>query len=99
LGLPTTGSLSNLVTHRPKRWLTWTAVGSVVLAAGGAVGFLAWHKGSPLPGPQPGQIDQLTDFEGSETSPSLAPDGTFFVYAKSVDGKSNLFFKRVAGGD
>jgi Tol biopolymer transport system component len=40
----------------------------------------------------------LTDLEGSETDPSLSPDGTYFVYAKFVEGNSDLFLQRVAGG-
>src|SRR6185369_8160552 len=68
------------------------------LAAGVAVGLLAWRRDDAAPALQPGQIAQLTDLPGSEMFPSLSPDGTFFVYAKSFGGNVDLFLQRVAGG-
>ena len=38
-----------------------------------------WLKGFAAPVLLPGQIVRLTDLQGSETFPSLSPDGTFFV--------------------
>jgi serine/threonine-protein kinase len=98
LGLPITGSLSPSAPRRPRRWLTWAALGAVALAAGVAVGFLVWRRGGAPPTLIPGQIVRLTDLQGRETSPSLSPDGTFFAYTAVIDGKSNLFLQRVAGG-
>jgi eukaryotic-like serine/threonine-protein kinase len=97
LGLPATGSLSPSALRQPWRWLTWAVVGAVALAAGVAVGLLAWRRDGAAPA-LPGQIVRLTDLQGRETSPSLSPDGTFFVYAKVLDGNSDLFLQRVAGG-
>jgi eukaryotic-like serine/threonine-protein kinase len=101
LGLPTTGSLSpsaSSASRGPRRRLAWAAFGAVALAAGTVVGLLAWRRGGAAPDLVPGQIVRLTDLQGSETSPSLSPDGTFFVYTKIVDGSSDLFLQRVAGG-
>jgi eukaryotic-like serine/threonine-protein kinase len=98
LGLPTTGSSSPAAPRRPRRWLAWAALGAV-LAAGVAVGLLAWRRGGAAPAVLPGQIVQLTDLQGSETFPSLSPDGTFFVYSKVIDGNSDLFLQRMAGGN
>jgi eukaryotic-like serine/threonine-protein kinase len=96
LGLPTTGSLSPSAPRRSRRWLAWAALGTVALAAA-VVGLLAWRKSGAAP-PLPGQIVQLTDLQGRETFPSLAPDGTFFVYSKDFDGNADLFLQRVEGG-
>ncbi|HKH49357.1 MAG TPA: protein kinase [Thermoanaerobaculia bacterium] len=100
LGLPTTGSgsLSPSAPRRPQRRLTWAALGAVALAAGVAMGLLVWRRGGAAPDVRPGQIAQLTDLQGSETFPSLSPDGTFFVYTKIIDGNADLFLQRVAGG-
>ena len=96
-GLPPTGSRSLLSARWPWRWLAWGALGTVLII-GSILGFIAWRKaGTPRELVQ-GQITRLTDFEGRETSPSLSRDGTFFVYAKSVEGNFDLFLQRVAGG-
>jgi Tol biopolymer transport system component len=100
LGLPTTGSLSPPAAGRTRRWLARAALGGALFLAVGAVGvsLLVWHRGAAAP-PQPGKIGRLTDFPGTETSPSLSPDGTFVVYTRSVNGNFDLFLQRVAGGD
>src|SRR5262249_37849583 len=43
----------------------------------------------------------LTDFAGRESYPSLAPDGTLFVYTalSPATGKSAIFSRRLEGGD
>ena len=97
LGLPTTGSLSPAAPRRPRRRLPSAALG-VVLAAGAALGLLVWWRGRAALDVQPRQIVQLTDLEGREISPSLSPDGAFFVYAKVVEDDADLFLQRVAGG-
>jgi serine/threonine protein kinase/WD40 repeat protein len=100
LGLSTTGSLSPSAPRRPRRRLVaWIALGAVALVAGVAIGLLVWRRGGAAPALLQGQIVQLTDLQGRETSPSLSPDGTFFVYTKVIDGASDLFLQRVAGGN
>ena len=42
---------------------------------------------------------RLTDLEGRESFPSIDPDGTFFVYARSLASISNIFLQRVGGGN
>ena len=98
LGLSTTGGLSPAAPRRPRQGLAWAAVGAAMLAAVVAVGLLDWRRGAATPDLLPGQIVRLTDLEGRETSPSLSPDGTFFVYSKDADGNADLFLQRTAGG-
>ncbi len=97
LGLPTTASLSPQAPPSPRRGLVWAALGVLAVAAGVA-GLLAWLKGAEKNALLPGQIVQLTDLQGRETFPSLSPDGTFFVYAKTIEGNSDLFLQRTAEG-
>jgi serine/threonine protein kinase len=94
LGLPTKGSLSPPASRRPRRLLAWVALGALALVVGITLALLTRNRGGAAP---PAQFIQLTDLQGSETSPSLSPDGTFFVYAKSVEGNFDLFLKRVEG--
>ncbi|MEA2691452.1 MAG: eukaryotic-like serine/threonine-protein kinase [Acidobacteriota bacterium] len=76
------------------------ALALLVLALAGAavVGLLAWRRSAEAPAAPPPGFARLTDFPGSETSPSLSPEGTFFVYSKPVDGKADIFLQRVGGG-
>lgn len=97
LDLRTTSGLSLPAAGRARRWPLRAALGALALAITGVVGLLVWRGGGAAP-PQPGQIVRLTDLAGTETSPSLSPDGTFVVYAKSVDGNFDLFLQRVADG-
>jgi len=41
---------------------------------------------------------QLTDLEGRELYPTIAPDGSSFVFARILAGQSDLFLKRLGGG-
>ena len=68
-----------------------------MLVAGAALGLLAWRRDRAASAFLPGQIVRLTDLQGRENFPSLSPDGTFFVYAKVIDGNSDLFLQRLAG--
>jgi len=43
--------------------------------------------------------EPLTDLEGRESHPSLAPDGSFFLYAKESGGDLDIFWQRVGGGN
>ncbi len=110
LGLPATGSglVSGVgpavsAAGRPRsqrgwRRLAWAALAAAALAASLALGLLAWRKGGAASAFMPGQIVGLTDLQGRENFPSLSPEGTFFVYSKAVNGNSDLFLQRVAGG-
>jgi Tol biopolymer transport system component len=73
------------------------ALGLALVAAAGLVGLLAWRRSRGEPGPQPSNFTHLTDYQGKETFPSLSPDGTFFVYAKSVAGHSDIFLQHPGG--
>jgi Tol biopolymer transport system component len=75
------------------------ALALILLAALGAAAFLLWRRGEVAPAPQPASFTRLTDLAGSEVFPDLAPDGSFFVYAKAVAGNFDLFLQRVDGGN
>ena len=42
---------------------------------------------------------QLTDLEGSESFPSLSPDGKNLVYVKAKDGNRDIYYRPVSGGN
>ena len=101
LGLVTTSSLSFQDPGlSPRHRVSQEIRGRLALAAVAVIllGLLLWGLSRPEPPPQPGQIVQLTDFQGRETSPSLSPDGTWVVYSRSVEGNFDLFVQRVEGG-
>jgi Tol biopolymer transport system component len=87
---------------RGRRWRRGALAAALVLGlatAAGVVGLLAWRRSAEAPAAQPARFAHLTDLQGSETSPSLSSDGTFFLYAKSVGGNSDIFLQRVGGGN
>ena len=84
-------------THRPRT--AWIVAGAVLLAGAVAGGsYLSMQRGEPA-GPVPVRVNKLTDLEGREMFPSLSPGGDSLVYAKSMDGDSDLYLQAVAGGD
>jgi Tol biopolymer transport system component len=100
LGLPTTGTLSYPAAGPTRRRIPRAALAGLALAilAIAAVALLLWRYDRAEATPQPEQSVQLTDFQGRETSPSLSPDGTVVVYARSVEGNFDIFWQRVEDG-
>jgi serine/threonine protein kinase/Tol biopolymer transport system component len=86
---------------RPSRWKASAiaAITALVLIVAFLL-FRGWSGGG-LGGEKPLQRtnESLTDLEGRETHPSLAADGSFFVYAKEEGGDSDIFWQRVGGGN
>jgi eukaryotic-like serine/threonine-protein kinase len=90
-------TISNAPTGRTLWRVGLTALGCALVTSAGFVGLMTLRKGAAS-GPQPTSFTRLTDYQGKETFPSFSPDGTFFAYAKSVAGNSDIFLQRVAGG-
>jgi eukaryotic-like serine/threonine-protein kinase len=70
-----------------------------IVGLAGVLLLSTWHRRGEPGGPQATDFRQLTDEPGKETSPSLSPDGTLFVYARSAGGKSDIFLRHVGGGN
>jgi len=73
----------------------------VVLAVIAAAAFAGHHLGAEgalrTRAPIVGILTQLTSDQGPELSPSLAPDGTWFVYASRTAGNWDIHRLRVGG--
>ncbi|HWM91181.1 MAG TPA: LpqB family beta-propeller domain-containing protein [Thermoanaerobaculia bacterium] len=78
-------------------WL-WAAGAAALLVLAALGGYLL-RSGGPGPAPVQATFTRLTEMEGSETYPSLSPDGNYFVYVKASDGGSDIFLQRVGGGN
>ncbi|MFP5289321.1 MAG: protein kinase domain-containing protein, partial [Thermoanaerobaculia bacterium] len=86
---------------RVRPW-TWAALAAAVLALLGTGGFLLQRAAGPAAGAAPVQANfaRLTDQEGSETFPSLSPDGDELVYVKATSpGNLDLYHQRVGGSN
>jgi len=78
-----------------RAWLAGAAAVAIVLALA-AVALL--RRPEPLP-VQP-LFTRVTEEEGRELYPSLAPDGRFFVYAKAdPSGQKDIFLKKIGSSD
>ena len=100
----TSGSMPTHATAQvqpPSRRAPWPWVGAAaalaVLAALG--GYLLRSGGEARTAPVQASFTRLTEQEGSETYPSLSPDGNYFIYVKATAGGSDIFLQRVGGGN
>jgi Tol biopolymer transport system component len=90
---------------RPVRlWLTgrWQIAGAAsfglaILALGLAWWMRAPRDASVSAAPRIGSFAQLTDQPGEELHPSLAPDGSSFVYTSRASGNWDIYSQRVGG--
>ncbi|HSF42287.1 MAG TPA: protein kinase, partial [Thermoanaerobaculia bacterium] len=85
---------------RGMRPWVWAAAAAAAVLAGAAGFLLSRSGGSPSGEPLFGNYTRLTDQEGSETFPSLSPDGSELVYVKaSSPGNLDLWHQRVGGSN
>jgi len=78
-----------------RRGLQLLGLGVLGLAVLAVVVGLLLSRASP---PVHVQVTRLTDQEGSESFPSLSPDGGSFVYTKADDaGASHIFLQKIGG--
>jgi Tol biopolymer transport system component len=87
------GPMAGRVTRVPWGWPAWGQGLLLVLLV--AAGWL-WVRKAAVAPPAP-TYTRLTMQEGSELFPSLAPDGSFFIYAKEDGGDLDILFQRVGG--
>jgi Tol biopolymer transport system component len=78
-----------------RRVLLWAVAAAL---AAGALATGVWLSRREEP-PIQGTYTRLTDLEGREEYPSLAPDGKSFVYVAATSGQRDLYKEAVAGGD
>jgi serine/threonine protein kinase/Tol biopolymer transport system component len=102
---PSTGTLQMQSASMPARrgksrkLAVLAAAAAVAVLAAAGWWLLARDGRSASGGPVQATFSRLTDQEGSESFPSLSPDGTFFVYAKTVEGDTDVYLQRVGGGN
>jgi Tol biopolymer transport system component len=87
--------------HGPIRpWMWAASLAAVAALAAGAL-HLSGRGDRPAGAgpPAAASFTRLTDQEGSESFPSLSPDGNFLLYVKSVDGNADIYLQRVGGGN
>jgi serine/threonine protein kinase/Tol biopolymer transport system component len=101
---PASGMTPTLPLPRRRKGLpvlsTWAAL--VAAAAVLVVAAVYWLRPDGRSGGGAAQaqtFDRLTDQEGSETCPSLSPDGSFLLYVKSTAGNADIYLQRVGGGN
>jgi serine/threonine protein kinase/Tol biopolymer transport system component len=84
-----------------RRSLPLWAAGILVFAAFAALGgyVLRSREGAGRAAPVQAAFTRLTEQEGSETFPSLSPEGNYFVYVKTSGGQADIYLQRVGGGN
>jgi serine/threonine protein kinase/Tol biopolymer transport system component len=99
--MPTMQAVSTQVVPISRRTLPLWVAGILVFAALAALGgyLLRSREGAGRAGAVQANFTRLTEQEGSESFPSLSPDGNYFVYVKASGGSSDIFLQRVGGGN
>jgi serine/threonine protein kinase/Tol biopolymer transport system component len=69
---------------------------AAVLAVAGLAAYLLLRSGQ-APAPSQLNFTRLTELAGKESYPSLSSDASFFVYVKSLGGRSHIYRQRVGG--
>ena len=75
--------------------LVWAALGMALLAVAGLVWWWFGLEKEELP--NEATYDELTEFAGIKTHPTLSPNGQFIVYARKFNNQFDLFRQRVGG--
>jgi eukaryotic-like serine/threonine-protein kinase len=99
---PASGAAAVATGDRPKPQTAASRLGvRVALALAGAVLLFAAGRystgSSQAGGPTVAQFQQVTDFAGVETTPTLSPDGKTIVYSSDATGGFQLYALRVGG--
>jgi eukaryotic-like serine/threonine-protein kinase len=79
-------------------WMWAAGLGLVAALAAGALYISRGGRGAASARPEL-NFARLTDQEGSESFPSLSPDGTYLLYMKSANGNADIYLQRVGGGN
>ncbi|HYL05263.1 MAG TPA: protein kinase [Thermoanaerobaculia bacterium] len=87
-----------------RRWLAAGAAAAAALLAAAGLLLLRARGGPAAPpagtgAPLRATFTQLTDLPGSESFPSVSPDGSYFLYTKSEHANSDIYLQRIGGGN
>ena len=86
------------------RW-SWRAVAVgllgvlAVVAAAASLALLPRGPSVAMPAVGEAIVSQLTNYGGTETSPSLSPDGRSFAFVSRQGGTTDIWLRQVAGGN
>lgn len=103
-GISSASSQQLPVAMEEKRKIPWKIVVPVLMLAAILLAFLAGRKTAGTAAekavasaPLETRFERLTDLQGQEYWPGIAPDGKSFVYVREVKGKLHIFLSRVGG--
>ncbi|HEV8580455.1 MAG TPA: protein kinase [Thermoanaerobaculia bacterium] len=80
-------------------WMWAAGLGVVAAVAAGALYLSSDGRNAGGGASLADSFTRLTDQEGSESFPSLSPDGRFLLYVKSANGNADIYLQRVGGGN
>ena len=80
-------------------WMWAAGLGLLVALAAGALYLSRGGRAGEGRAPLAASFTRLTDQEGSESFPSLSPEGTLLLYVKAANGNADIYLQRVGGGN
>jgi serine/threonine protein kinase/Tol biopolymer transport system component len=84
---------------RLRLWMWAAGLGLVAVLAAAALYVSRGDRGAERQAATAASFIRLTYQEGSESFPSLSPDGNFLLYVKSTGGNADIYLQRVGGGN
>ena len=70
-----------------------------VVAAAASLALLSQGPSTTMPAIGEAIVSQLTNYDGTETSGSLSPDGRSFAFVSRHGGTPDIWLRQVAGGE
>ena len=83
--------------RRPRMAMALGTLAALLLVAGSYVVGRLTPRAAPPPPPSFARFSMLTHFAGTETMPSLSPDGKSLAFVSRKEGKEDIFVQRTDG--
>jgi Tol biopolymer transport system component/predicted Ser/Thr protein kinase len=98
-GRPETATVTLPVTvGRGARWRPWAMAAGLAASLAGVLWLMSRPEAAPENPLAGATFTRLTDFEGTETSPAISPDGKFVAFVSDRDGIPDIWLIQAGTG-
>ncbi|MEK7831732.1 MAG: protein kinase, partial [Acidobacteriota bacterium] len=87
------------VTTASRGKMIFAAIAVIALVIAGLLWWMNGTGGDSMDDWATAKYDELTEFPGTKTYPTLSPDGQFIVYARKINNQFDIFRQRIGGSN